>query len=153
MPSHIIGNFFMYAIINAFTPGLPTVQHIADAHFFRCVDGDGDDFVTLQKTGENTAGDGVAVQPQHQIDNGGPVAHPTDPPDSGGREKPLLRPGYSLQQFFRKIGGLINPLHKIQPWVRSQFFQPDLLLPCQRSKRSKKRQRLRFLTGAGLESH
>ena len=106
------------------------VQHIADSHGFRFIQRDGDDGVALQISRKDTAGDRIAVQPDHEIHDGGTVT------DADALVYDLV-----AEQLLGVVGRFVKPLHKAEPGIgpqvnqRHAFLSGQRMLPAQKNVR------------------
>ena len=76
------------------------------------VQGDGDDVVTIEITVQDTRGNGIAVQTNEEIKEGGPVRN------DDGFFVGLLR-----KNFFRKVEGVVDSLFIAEVGKVHQIFQ------------------------------
>ena len=76
------------------------------------VQGDGDDVVTIEITVQDTRGNGIAVQTNEEIKEGGPVRN------DDGFFVGLLR-----KNFFRKVEGVVDSLFIAEVGKFHQIFQ------------------------------
>jgi len=75
----------------------------------------------MEIPGEDAAGDGIAVQANHKVHDGCPVADADN----------LVR-GFVAEQLLGKVGGFIGPLDEVKPGIGLQVLQGELFPARQR---------------------
>ena len=85
------------------------IQKIPDSHCFIFCKGDRNNGITMQIFWEYAASNGIAVQPNHEIDDSGPIT-----------DFYTFVCNFVAEQFFCKVSRLIDPLHKTQPGIGPQ---------------------------------